>query len=113
MIAQAKELVDSAQPKPSMAIIGGDTNAPLFFFDQIFATARDGVTQTFLRNGFYDAHASLKYVERITHQPGLILDLIFGDQDRFRNPAVCAYEVCGGLSDHMPVWVDLDLRDVR
>ncbi len=106
--AQAEEMALEGMAQPHPAISGGDLNAPLYWVDLQSGGSSDATTQAFLSRGWVDAHAPLPYEERPTSR-AFVIDLIFGHGVGFRDAAVCPDDVCGGLSDHLPVWATVVL----
>lgn len=102
--AQAREAVALLADRPFARLGGGDLNAGTYVFDLQNGTTNDGVGQAFLSQGYEDSHASLDPSERITLDSlPFVIDLIFADQGRFSDPAICR-EACEPWSDHYPVW---------
>jgi endonuclease/exonuclease/phosphatase family metal-dependent hydrolase len=108
-IAQAVETAEHGLGRPFQVVQAGDTNAPFYFIDLLSGNdPKDGVTQAFFTRGYVDAHAELPYPGRETRE-NLVLDIIFGSADFFRDPGICAETTCGALSDHLPVWATIEL----
>jgi len=110
--AQAAETADVVGARPFGAIVGGDTNAPFYFIDLLHDKATDPATVPFFERGFVDTHDSLPVAERGTRD-GLILDLLLMKPAYLRadGPRICIEELCGALSDHLPVWAAFELDD--
>ena len=107
-VAQAVEMAEDGLAQPFDVVIGGDTNAPLYFFDLQTGSQSDRTTQAFFERGYVDSHAPLPFERRGTLGT-LVIDILFGDEDFFRDPGICSTEVCGDLSDHLPIWATVDL----
>ncbi|MBU6159598.1 MAG: endonuclease/exonuclease/phosphatase family protein [Myxococcales bacterium] len=106
-IAQARETAELALLSPHRAIVGGDTNASLYWLDILQGTAADPTIGEFLTRGFVDAHAS--FMGNRATRGGLVLDLLLGDGPWFAEPRICSVEECGELSDHLPLWATVQL----
>lgn len=113
--AQAAEAASFGTSRPFGAIVGGDTNAPLYFIDIMSADKNsDPVASTMFASGYVDPHASLPSTERSTmSESGLVIDLFFAKPQFIRttNPGICDRAVCGQLSDHLPVWTTVVFDD--
>ena len=103
--AQALESALEGLAPGGPAIVGGDTNFPVYSFDlgRDDGDIRDRGAAAFLDRGYEDAHAALPVSERGT-RGGLIIDLIFGVEVTLSSPGVCARSLCDDLSDHQAVW---------
>jgi|JRYF01.1.fsa_nt_gb endonuclease/exonuclease/phosphatase family metal-dependent hydrolase len=111
--AQAIEIAEDALPASHPVIAGGDLNAYLAIYDFTTGGMQDGPTQAFLTRGFLDAHALLPIDDRPTiFDPGpLIIDFLFTRGVRQLEAGLCQREVCGDLSDHLPVWATIELPE--
>jgi endonuclease/exonuclease/phosphatase family metal-dependent hydrolase len=107
--AQAAELADLALARGTPAVIGGDTNAGGYVLDLVNGTQNDATTQAFFTRGFLDTHADLPATDRATHEPGLVLDIMFTSGPVASAPVVCPEADCVGLSDHLPIWATITL----
>lgn len=105
--AQAAELADLALTRGVPAVIGGDANSGAYILDLVTGTHNEGTTEAFFDRGFLDTHVELPPTERATHDPGLVLDLIFTSELFASNPGICPVADCGALSDHLPVWATI------
>lgn len=106
-IAQARETAELALLSPHRAIVGGDTNASLYWLDILQGTAEDPTIGEFLTRGFVDAHAD--FTGNRATRGGLVLDLLLGDGPWFSEPQICPVDECGELSDHLPLWATVQL----
>ncbi len=109
-VDQALELVEDARNVAHPVVIGGDFNT----FEYLFNLLAGFPTATFVpyeAEGFRDAHLALPIAERTTtRDPGnQIIDLVFTRGAIVRDPGVCSFDVCGGLSDHVPVWATVEV----
>lgn len=107
--AQAVETAEHAAAQPYGVVVGGDTNAPYYTFDLATDTQNDETIAAFTDRGFEDAHASLDLEDRGT-AGALIIDLVLGRDVDLSDPEICEVEVCGELSDHLPLWATAGLR---
>lgn len=112
--AQAVEIATDADSVTTPVIAGGDLNAYFAFLDFQNGTKRDGPTQAFLTHGFSDAHAALPLADRATSFDAgpMIIDFLFGRSLAVQAAGVCPTSICGGLSDHLPVWATYSLQAV-
>jgi len=108
--SQAAESADKGLQPGGPAIVGGDTNFPAYTLDLSRAdgTILDPGAEAILTRGFVDSHAELPFDARPTRS-GLVIDLMFGKDVTFSDPAVCAANLCDTLGDHQAVWADVDL----
>ena len=106
-IAQARETAELALLSPHRAIVGGDTNASLYWLDILQGTTEDLTIAEFLTRGFVDAHTT--FTGSRATRGGLVLDLLLGDGPWFSEPRICPVEECGELSDHLPLWATVQL----
>lgn len=108
--SQAAEAADAGLEPGGPALVGGDTNFPGYTFDLNRNDGRiaDAGATEILDRGLVDAHAALDPAERGTSS-GLVIDLIFGSDVTFTNPAVCTRALCDTLSDHQAVWAEVTL----
>lgn len=106
-IAQARETAELALLSPHKAIVGGDTNASLYWLDILQGTTEDPTIGEFLTRGFVDAHT--EFTGSRATRGGLVLDLLLGDGPWFSEPRICPVEECGELSDHLPLWATVQL----
>lgn len=86
-------------------------NAALYFLD-LGGDRTEATTRPLFDRGYLDAHRSLPADQRTTHDPGLVLDLIFSSGPFTSGPGLCPFADCPDLSDHAPIWaaVALDSR---
>jgi endonuclease/exonuclease/phosphatase family metal-dependent hydrolase len=112
--AQATETAELVGARPFGCVVGGDTNAPFYFIDLLHDKATDPATVPFFDRGFVDTHDALPVNERGTRD-GLILDLLLMKPAYVRafNPRICIKELCGALSDHLPVWATFAFDDAH
>jgi endonuclease/exonuclease/phosphatase family metal-dependent hydrolase len=108
--AQGLETAVHAAAQPFGVLVGGDTNAPFYTFDLLNGGDSDQTVGPFLDRGFEDTHMEIDPAERGTHDL-LVLDLLLVRDADHRDPAICAPEDCGALSDHLPVWATLELHE--
>ncbi|MCB9777046.1 MAG: hypothetical protein H6742_00615 [Alphaproteobacteria bacterium] len=108
-VAQAVETAEHAAVQPFGVVVGGDTNAPFYTFDLSNGQHNDETIAAFTDRGFEDTHLSLDPDDRITHENGLVLDLLLARDVHHHDPDLCEEDGCGGLSDHKAVWVDAEL----
>jgi endonuclease/exonuclease/phosphatase family metal-dependent hydrolase len=108
-LAQARELAEDGRARPFPVVLGGDANVHAYALDLLLGTSLNGAVPLLLGRGFADAHAALPGQRRVTWPPLLVLDLIFVRGVAVTRPAVCPTEVCGGLSDHLPLWARITL----
>lgn len=106
-IEQARETAELALRSPHRAVVGGDTNASLYWLDILQGTAEDPTIGAFLTRGFEDAHAD--FTGNRATRGGLVLDLLLGDGPWFSAPHICPAEQCSALSDHLPLWATVQL----
>lgn len=111
--AQAAEIAADAEDLAYPVVAGGDLNSYAYIVDLRRRGDADGATQAFLRRGFSDAHAELPVSGRATtYDPiPLVIDLIFVRGATVEQSGVCPPQVCGELSDHLPVWTTLLLGE--
>lgn len=106
--AQARETAEFGAHTPYLTPIGGDMNCAFYGADLSSGSQLDQTARAFLSHGYYDAHANPPPSDRGTRNV-MILDVIMGTDDRFSNSAVGSDTAWGDLSDHRPVWTDVDL----
>ncbi len=109
--AQAEELASDALASPYPVIVGGDLNAYGALFDLRTGNTRDNPTQSFRRRGFVDPHDRLDPDARATSDIGLVIDFLFVRDLDVLDAGLCPTELCAPLSDHLPVWSVLRLRN--
>jgi endonuclease/exonuclease/phosphatase family metal-dependent hydrolase len=107
--AQAAELAALGLDQPHPVVIGGDTNAGGYVFDLANGTMNEVTVNAFFDAGYVDTHATLPADMRATHDPGLILDIMFVRDQRVTEPAICPTAQCSALSDHLPIWARISL----
>lgn len=109
--AQAAEIAEDAGPVSGPVIAGGDLNAYFAILDFQNGTTRDGPTQAFLTRGFADAHTGVPLEQRTTSfdPVGLVIDFIYVRGAVATAAGLCERDVCGALSDHLPVWASVSL----
>lgn len=106
--AQATELAAHAQQQPHRVVVAGDMNAALYVLD-LGAAGTEETTRPLFERGYLDAHRPLPPLERTTHAPGLVLDLIFTRGAYTSAPGLCSFADCPALSDHTPIWATVAL----
>ena len=113
--AQAVEIAEEAALVEGAVIAGGDLNAFFAIFDLERGSTQDGPTQAFLTRGFADAHAGLALTLRpTTFDPvPLVIDFIYVRGAVVNAAGICEREICGSLSDHLPVWADVSLGQAQ
>ncbi len=111
---QAVETAEDALTQGGLSLIGGDFNAGMVMLDQQLGVQQDQTLKAFLDRGFFDAHASIPYEDRTTtsHDVSLILDYIVASRNVVVNAGIGDAQEYGSLSDHLPVWVRIDLSGV-
>ena len=111
--AQAVEIAGEGAAVAGPVIAGGDLNSFFARLDFERGSRSDGALQAFLGRGYADAHAILPLARRDTHfDPApLILDFVLVRNAGVQSAGICPAERCGSLSDHLPVWAEIDLRD--
>lgn len=114
-IEQAAEVGELAAALPTPVVVGGDTNAPLYWDDVRTGravrpeTVRDATVAAMLEAGLFDVHAELPYALRQTRN-AFVLDLLLASEGTWFDAGVCPVETCGNdLSDHRPVFATLAL----
>jgi endonuclease/exonuclease/phosphatase family metal-dependent hydrolase len=107
--AQAEEVAVDALASPHPVIVGGDFNAYAALSDLRTGATNDGPTQSFRRRGFIDPHDRLDPDVRPTSDTGLLIDFLFVRGLGVLDAGLCPRELCGPLSDHLPVWSVLSL----
>jgi len=108
--AQVLEVIGDAAAVPHGVVIGGDLNAYLAVLDLRNGGTQEKVIQALLTRGYSDAHAGLPVDDRSTSfDPPSIIDFIFVRGLGVQTSGLCPQAVCGGLSDHLPVWSTLRL----
>lgn len=107
--AQAAEVGDHGLAQPHRVVLAGDTNAALYFLD-LGNTMLEVTTKPLFDRGYLDAHQPLPASERTTHDPLLVLDLMFTRGAYTRDPGLCSLESCPDLSDHAPIWATVELE---
>ncbi|WAS96972.1 endonuclease/exonuclease/phosphatase family protein [Nannocystis punicea] len=107
--AQAIELAEHGLRQPHRVVLGGDMNAALYFLD-LGASRSEETTRPLLDRGWLDAHRSLPGSQRVTHHPGLVLDLLFSSGPFTSAPGLCSLADCPDLSDHAPIWATVALE---
>lgn len=112
--SQLREVLLDARGVLWPVVIGGDLNtyeAILHFIqgnqDPNFDAAFDA--------GFRDSHEEFPLLQRYTSFDPipLLLDVIFLRGALPRDPGLCPREICGSLSDHLPVWTTAVLCDAE
>ncbi|MDC0666701.1 endonuclease/exonuclease/phosphatase family protein [Nannocystis radixulma] len=106
--AQATELAEHGLQQPHRVVFGGDMNAALYFLDP-GGDRTEETTRPLFDRGYLDAHRSLPTDQRTTHDPGLVLDLIFSSGPFTSAPGLCSFADCPDLSDHAPIWATVAL----
>jgi len=107
--AQAAEVGDHGLAQPHRVVLAGDTNAALYFLD-LGNTMLEETTKPLFDRGYLDAHQPLPATERTTHDPLLVLDLMFTRGAYTHDPGLCSLESCPDLSDHTPIWATVELE---
>jgi endonuclease/exonuclease/phosphatase family metal-dependent hydrolase len=107
--AQAEEIAIEAFASPHPVIVGGDFNAYGALSDLQTGATNDNPTQSFRRRGFVDPHDRLDPDGRGTGESGLAIDFLFVRDLEVVDAGLCPRELCGSLSDHLPVWSVLAL----
>ena len=108
---QAAETADDGLTASGLALVGGDMNCGYYGFDFDFGSDFDKTMKAFEERGWVDAHLSIDPADRVTSpEHSFILDIIVGTEDVFSAPGICPEAVCGGLSDHLPVWTTVKIN---
>lgn len=116
-IDQARATAANNWATPVPTVIGGDMNTILYFLDQTPRSLFDPAARELWRGGWVDVHDGQP--GRVT-VPFPLLGVVFPavvdllwvrgfEQSRASAPGTCPVTRCGGLSDHLPVWVTLAL----
>lgn len=109
---QALEIAEDADDVWYPVVVGGDLNtfAAIFTYADT-GVAIDGPTAALFDRGFRDPHDVVEWTARPTSfdPVALLLDFVLVRGAETRDPGVCPVSVCGGLSDHLPVWATVDL----
>ena len=106
--AQATEIAEDGLELPYLVVVGGDMNSGMYYFDLIMNSSSDETIRPFFERGYWDAHGNVDPANRITYpDTGFILDVIMVDADAFVHPGMCPADVCGELSDHLPIWTTI------
>lgn len=102
--AQAEEIaIDGLDAE--IAIVGGDFNAFSASSDIRTGGTNDNPTQSFLTRDYFDCHGGLDPDDRDTSvEVPLIIDFLFSRGTEPLRAGLCPESVCGGLSDHYPLW---------
>lgn len=110
-IDQAAEIANDARNKPYNTVIGGDFNTISYALNAATGWRYHAVTTAFAELGMEDAHWPLPAAERATlpDYPRLVLDLIFAREGTTREPGLCTTTLCKSLSDHYPIWTDVEV----
>lgn len=107
---QAAEVAADAANISYPVIAGGDLNS---FVEALTLPAglHDLPVRAFIDRGFTDPHLALPVAERITNFDPIpmILDFVLVRGAQAHSPGICPEAICGGLSDHLPVWASIDL----
>jgi len=111
--AQAVEIASEGANLRGPVIAGGDLNSFFAKLDFQNSSRSDGTTQAFLQRGYIDAHAGLPLETRDTSfdPVPLIIDFVFVRGAEVVGAGICPRELCGHLSDHLPVWADVRLPE--
>ncbi len=108
--AQAEELIADAAALPFTSVVGGDLNSGYYVVDLTYETDSDQTIRPFLEADWVDAHAALPTEQRVTApHSGFILDILLADDNVFSQPGIGPEDLCGDLSDHLPVWASVAL----
>ncbi len=107
--AQAIEIARHGATRPHTVIFGTETASQSYWMDLRDGTTTDPTVSPFLGRGFHDAHLALPPEERAT-SGAFVQDLLFINHDGFSNSEICQKTLCGGLSDHLPLWTTVELR---
>jgi endonuclease/exonuclease/phosphatase family metal-dependent hydrolase len=104
--AQAAEIAADALAVGHPVVVGGDLNAYAAVFDLLNGGSDDRTTQAFLQHGFIDAHRSIPVAQRDTNfdPVPLVIDFVFVRGAATHSPGICPLDICGMLSDHLPIW---------
>lgn len=96
---------------PGPALVGGDMNCGFYGIDFEYGSDFDQTMEAFEERGWVDAHLFIDPADRVTSpEHNFILDIIVGTEDVFSAPGICPEVVCGGLSDHLPVWTTVKIN---
>lgn len=107
--AQSEEVALGTEPITHPVISGGDFNTFFYFDDLDKGVLTEPAVKSFIDRGHDDAHQGLPLEERYTSFDPfpMVIDLIFTPGVTVSGAGRCPPERCESLSDHIPVFAEI------